>query len=639
VVDDAVIGVENVTRRLRTAGRNPPGGRARLVLDAILEVRSSVAYATLAVLLMFLPVLALTGVAGRLFGPLALAYVAAVVASLAVALTVTPALSLLLLRGRETGEGPVPDPPAVRWSRAFYLRLLAPALRAPKTAMAAGLLATLAGAAVVPSLGLSFLPDLREGHLILHMVAAPGSSLRESQRLGIRITGELKRIPGVRSVASQIGRAEAGEDTAGPHYSEIHVDLEPGLDGAAQRTVEGRIREVIAGFPGPAFSLKSFLTERIEEVISGFTAPVVVNVVGTDLDRIEATARAVARELAEVRGARDVQQAAPAGLPQMTVALRSIDLRHWGLDPVEVLESVRTAYQGDTVGQTYRGNAVFNVVVILDGRTRERLSTVGDLPLRTPGGRYIRLAQVADIYESTGRYQVQHQGAQRVQAVTANVVGRDVAGFVTAAKRKIAKDVQLPSGVYITFAGAAEAQAAARRDLTVHAALAGFGIVVLLAIVTGSGANLVLVLVNLPFAFVGGVAAVALAGGTLSLGSIVGFVTLSGISLRNSVMMIAHYEQMVTRDGRAWNTATAAEGAADRMVPILMTSLVTGLGLLPLALGAGEPGREIEGPMAAVILGGLATSTVLNLLILPVLSLRYARFQHDDGDEAPRAAA
>jgi len=357
-------------------------------------------------------------------------------------------------------------------------------------------------------------------------------------------------------------------------------------------------------------------------------------VVGNDLDRIEATARAVSRELAEVRGARDVQQAAPAGLPQVTVALRSVDLRHWGLDAVEVLEAVRTAYQGDTVGQTYRGNAVFNVVVILDGRTRERLSNIGDLPLRTPGGRYVRLSQVADVYESTGRYQVQHQGAQRVQAVTANVVGRDVAGFVAAAKRKIAKEVRLPAGVYVTFAGAAEAQARARRDLLFHTALAGFGILVLLAIVTGSAANLVLVLANLPFAFVGGVAAAVLAGGTLSLGSVVGFVTLSGISLRNSVMMIAHYEQMVSGEGRPWDAATTYEGAADRMVPILMTSLVTGLGLLPLALGAGEPGREIEGPMAAVILGGLVTSTVLNLLILPLLALRYARFGREEGVRA-----
>ncbi|WP_342105084.1 efflux RND transporter permease subunit [Methylobacterium sp. SI9] len=626
VVDDAVIGVENASRRLRAARAEGRGG-ARVVLGAMLEVRSSVAYATLAVLLMFLPVLALTGVAGRLFGPLALAYIAAVVASLLVALTVTPALALLLLGGRSGAGEAAREPPVVRWSRAGYLGLLTRIARVPRLVMLASVLITLGGAAILPTLGAVFLPDLREGHMILHMVAVPGTALQESQRLSGLVTADLKAIPGVRAVAAQIGRAEAGEDTAGPHYSEIHIDLEPGLDGAAQRQVEAAIRTLIAGFPGAAFSLKSFLTERIEETVSGYTAPVVVNVVGSDLDRIEAAARSVARELAEVKGAQDVQQAAPAGLPQVTVALRPVDLRHWGLDPVEVLEAVRTAYQGDVVGQSYRGNAVVNVLVILDAQVRGRLSAVGDLPLRAPGGRYVRLSQVADVYESAGRYQVQHLGAQRMQAVTANVAGRDVAAFVAAAKRKIAREVRLPEGVYVTFSGAAEAQAAARRDLLFHAALAGFGIVVLLAIVTGSAANLILVLVNLPFAFVGGVAAAALTGGVLSLGSIVGFVTLAGISLRNSVMMIAHYEQMVNRDGRPWNAATAAEGAADRMVPILMTSLVTGLGLLPLALGAGEPGREIEGPMALVILGGLVSSTILNLLVLPVLAERFARFR------------
>lgn len=638
VVDDAVIGVENVVRRLRErrlAGDRTPA--ARIVLDAVLEVRTAVAYATVAVLLVFLPVLALSGVAGRLFGPLALAYIFAVLASLGVALTVTPALALLLLGrrgqraedGAEDGVREPREPPLMVWSRARYGALLARIGRHPRAVIAGAALVTLGGAALLPTLGGTFLPDLKEGHLILHMAGAPGTSLQESQRLGVRITAELRQIPGIRAVAAQIGRAEAGQDTAGTHYSEIHVDLDQGLDGAAQRRVEARIRALAAGFPGAAFSLKTFLTERIEETVSGYTAPVVVNLVGNDLDRIEAAARAVARELAEVRGARDVQQASPAGMPQITASLRPADLRHWGLDAIEVLETVRTAYQGDVVGQTYVGNAVFNVLVNLDERARGRLSGLGELPLRTPGGRYIRLAQVADIYETTGRYQVQHQGAQRVQAVTANVVGRDVAGFVAAAKRKIAKEVQLPEGVYVAFAGSAEAQTQARRDLLIASGAAGLGIVLLLAVVTGSGANLALVLVNLPLAFVGGVAAVAATGGVLSLGSIVGFVTLFGISLRNTIMMIAHYEHLVTVEGRPWTEGTAILGAADRLVPILMTSLVTGLGLMPLALGAGEPGREIEGPMAIVILGGLVSSTVLNLLILPGLALRFARFGAD----------
>ena len=638
VVDDAVIGVENVVRRLREARRLGLTTPARVVVrDAILEVRASVAYATVAVLLVFLPVLALTGVAGRLFGPLALAYILAVLASLLVALTVTPALAVLLLARRT--RLPAADPPAMRASRRAYAGLLARISRSPRAVMAGGALATLVGAAALPFFGGAFLPDLKEGHLILHMALAPGTSLAESMRVGERLTQGLRAVPGVRAVAQQVGRAEAAQDTAGTHYSEIHIDLAPDLDGAAQGRAEAGIRALTAATPGAAFSLKTFLTERIEETVSGYTAPVVVNVYGADLDRIEAAARGVARELGEVRGAADVQMQSPAGLPQVTIGLRGSDLRHWGLDAVEVLEVVRTAYQGDVVGQAYEGNAVFNVIVLLDRGTRGRLSAIGDLPLRTPGGTYIRLAQVADVYESAGRYAIQHAGARRVQAVTANVVGRDVASFVEAARRKIAREVALPAGVYVGFAGAAEAQARARRDLAVYAGLAGLGIVLLLAVVTGSGANLALVLANLPFAFVGGVLAVAATGAVVSLGSIVGFVTLFGISLRNAIMMIAHWEHLVRAEGRRWDAGAAIEGAADRLVPILMTSLVTGLGLLPLALGAGEPGREIEGPMALVILGGLVSSTLLNLLVLPTLALRYGRFDAGPGAREARAEA
>ncbi|MBD8908471.1 efflux RND transporter permease subunit [Methylorubrum zatmanii] len=626
VVDDAVIGVENVMRRLRENRRSgSPRPGARVVRDAFLEVRVSVAYATFAVLLVFLPVLALTDVSGRLFGPLALAYILAVLTSLVVALTVTPALARLLLAGRE--NLPVQDPPVTRLLRRLYTRGLTRLDRHPRLVIGASLVTMLAGGALLPFFGGAFLPDLKEGHLILHMASAPGTSLQETLRLGAHVTAGLKAVPGVRAVAQQVGRAEAGYDLGGTHDSEIHIDLEPGLDGAAQERAEAGIRALMAATPGASFSLKTFLTERIEEVVSGFTAPVVVSLYGTDLDRIEAAARDVARELAEVRGAADVQLKSPPGLPQITVSLRQADLRHWGLDPIEVLEIVRTAYQGDIVGQAYEGNAVFNVVVALDRAARTRVSTLGDLPLKTPSGSYIRLAHVAEVYETSGRYAVGHVGAQRVRVVTANVEGRDVASFTEAAKRKIAREVTLPAGVYVGFGGAAEAQARARQDLALYTGLAGLGIVLLLAMVTGSFANLALVLVNMPFAFVGGVLAVGATGAVISLGSIVGFVTLFGISLRNTIMMIAHYEHLVLVEGRAWNAAAAIEGAADRLVPILMTSLVTGLGLLPLALGAGEPGREIEGPMAQVILGGLATSTVLNLAVLPVLAWRFARFR------------
>lgn len=627
VVDDAVIGVENVLRRLRENRRaTAPKPETRVVLDAFLEVRTAVAYATFAVLLVFVPVLALSGIAGRLFGPLGIAYIFAVLASLAVALTVTPALSMLLLAGR-SGEHRLHEPPAVRWSRRCYLALLRRIGRFPKLVMTAAAALTIAGAAMLPFFGGTFLPDLREGHLILHVSAIPGTSLDESLRIGKLMTDTLRHIPGIRRVAQHAGRAEAGIDTVGPHSSEFEVDLEPGLSGQAQSAAEARIRAALADFPGVSFSSKTYLTERVEETVSGFTAAVVINIYGPDLDSLDRAARDVARELDEVGGAADVQRRSPPGMPQVNVTLRPTDLQRWGLDAVEVLELVRTAYQGDIVGQGYEGNAVFNIIVILDAPARARLTQIGELPVRTPSGAYVLLKQIADVYETSGRYQIQHQNAQRVQTVTANVSGRDLESFVAAAKRKLVREVTLPPGAHVEFAGAAEAQARSRRDLIVNSLLAGTGIVVLLSMVTGHLRNLLLVMINLPFAFVGGVFALALTGGLLSLGSMVGFVTLFGITLRNSILMISHYEHLVLVDGRVWGPETAIEGAADRLVPILMTSLVTGLGLLPLAIGAGEPGREIEGPMAIVILGGLITSMALSLLVLPTLALRYARFK------------
>lgn len=627
VVDDAVIGVENVVRRLRENRRSrEPRVEAHVVVDAILEVRIAVVYATFAVLLVFFPILALSGVAGRLFGPLGTAYIFAVLASLAVSLTVAPALSMLLLVGRaaRTQER---EPPLARWFRRRYEALLSRIGRFPRLVIATAVLLTVAGAGVLPLFGGTFLPDLREGHLILHVSAIPGTSLDESLRIGKLITDALRTIPGVRSVAQHAGRAEAGIDTVGPHYSEFEVDLEPGLSGQEQEAAERRIRDALDKFPGVTFSIKAYLTERIEETVSGFTAALIVNVYGSDLDSLESAARDVVREVGEVPGAIDVQQQSPPGMPQVNVALRLSDLQKWGLDAVEVLELIRTAYQGDVVGQGYEGNVVFNVIVNLDAHVRARLTQIADMPIRTPSGAYILLKQVADVYETSGRYEVLHRATQRVQTVTANVSGRDLESFVADARTKIAHEVKLSAGAHVEFAGAAEAQARSRRDLLRNSLLAATGIVLLLSVVTGHWRNLTLVLINLSFAFVGGVLAVALTGGLLSLGSMVGFVTVFGITLRNSILMVSHYERLIALEGRAWGLETAIEGAADRLVPILMTSLVTGLGLLPLAIGAGEPGREIEGPMAIVILGGLMTSMALNLLVLPTLALRYARFE------------
>jgi Cu/Ag efflux pump CusA len=464
------------------------------------------------------------------------------------------------------------------------------------------------------------------------MSAVPGTSIEQSLAVGERVAETLRQVPLVRSVGQRVGRAEKAEDTWGTHYSELEVDL-AARTGEEMEQAEAGIHRALSQFAGVNFSSKTFLAERIEETLSGFSGEVAVSIFGDDLDVLDARAQAVAGVLAAVPGAADVQIASPPGMPQLTIRLRKDDLERWGFDAVDVLETVRAAYQGDVVGQAYRGNQVFDVIGILDRESRNGIAAVGNLPLRSPGGAFVALGDIADIVQAKGRYQVLHEGAQRVQTVVANVAGNDVAAFVAAAKAALASKLPPQAGTWLQFSGTVEAQAQTRRDLVLNSGIMAVGIVVLLSIVARNWRNLLLILANLPFALVGGALAVFATGGMLSLGGMVGFITLFGVSLRNSILMIAHYEHLVTMEGAPWNLETAIRGAADRLTPILMTSIVTGLGVLPLALGMNDPGREVEGPMAVVILGGLLTSMTLNLIVLPTLALRFGRFQRLEDDD------
>ncbi len=620
VVDDAVIDVENILRRLRENQRTArPQPAFRVVLTASLEVRSAVVFATFAVALVFVPVMTLSGLAGRMFAPLGAAYIAAVLASLLVAVTVTPALSLVLLRPGSYGSE---ESPLARWLHRNYGRVLRGVERHRRAVVALVVLATLAGAAVVPFLEGGFLPELQEKHLILHVTMAPGTSLAASARLGINITHVLLELPGIRAASQMIGRASFTE-VHGPQVSEIQIRLNPDANTSA---VKRSIEQAVAGMPGASFSVNSFFSERVEETLSGYTAPVVVDLFGEDRDALDRAAQTVSRTLSSLRGATGVQLPAPPATPEIALRLRPDDLRRHGLNPVAALDAVRVAYRGERVGQIHEGSRTTDVVVILAPARRHEPTLIGRLPLRAPGEHVVQLAQVADIYPASGRSLILHEGARRVQIVTCDVRGRSVSGFVADARAAIEKPGVLPAGIVAHFAGSAQAQTRARRDLLVHGLMAGAGIVLLLSIVLGHRNNLALVLVNLPFALIGGVAVVTVFGGDVSLGALVGFVTVFGITLRNSIMLLSHYEHLVTTEEQAWTPETSVRGAMERLVPILMTALVTGLGLLPLALAYGTAGREIEGPMAVVILGGLATSTALNLLVLPTLALRWARW-------------
>ena len=623
VVDDAIIDVENILRRLReNHALAKPVSAMRVVLKASIEVRSAVVFATFIVALVFLPVLTLSGVAGKLFAPMGIAYILAILASLVVALTVTPALAYVLLANRPLQKG---EPRLVRGLKARYSILLSRVEHRSKMIISIIAVLCVAALAILPFLNSSFIPEMREGHYIVHMAAAPGTSLAESMRIGRKITLALSNIPGVRLVAQRAGRAAEVVDPVDVNTSEFEVDLNT-LSGKQQARVLADIQRTLAHFPGLATSANTFLTERIDETISGFTAPVVVNIFGNNLDVLDAKAQEIARILKTIPGAVGVSVLAPPGTPQLDIRLRQDQLTRFGFDPVDVLDTIQAAYKGVNVAQVYTGSQVHDVAVSLSPASRQSPAQVGLLTMRNPQGVIVPLKQLADIYQSSGRFQIQHTGGQRLQTVTSGVRGRAISAFVAEAQARIKRDVVFPSGTYAVFAGEAQAAAKSQHDLLVNAALAGAGIVLLLFMALRSTRALLLVLVNLPFALVGGVMMVLITGGDLTLGSLIGFVTLFGITLRNSIMLISHFQHLVTREGMVWNSAAAKRGASERLVPIIMTALVTGLGLLPLALYSGAPGNEIEGPMALVILGGLITSTILNLLVLPTLALRFGRF-------------
>jgi CzcA family heavy metal efflux pump len=628
VVDDAVIDVENIVRRLReNRARRAPRPPLRVVLDASLEVRGVVVYATSVVALIFLPLLTLSGLAGSFFAPLGLAYLLAVGVSLAVALTVTPALSLLFL-----GGGGAESPPRLQgWLKARYRSFLSARMGRPAPPIVGAAVLALAALAALPLLGGGFLPQFREGHLVLQVSEAPGASLDELLRVGRSLSDALLAIPGIATVEQQVGRAEQGEDTWGPNRSELHVELDPAaLDREAQVTAQ--VEALLASTPGLQAEVLTFLGDRISETLTGETAPVVLNLFGTDLAALDATAARIARVLATVPGASEVRVKAPPGAPTLAIALRPERLAEFGFLPVDVLEAVHTAYQGEVVAQVHHPNHAEDVVVTLQASERTAPDSIGQLLVRSASGALLPLGELADLTAGEGRLVILHEGGRRRQTITCVPRGRDVAPFVADAERTLRAGVDLPPGTYLEFGGTAQAQAAAERELLLDCGMAGLGILVLLWLAFRNARSVALVLANVPFGLVGGVLAVAAISwlgaesAGLSMGSLVGFVTLFGITMRNSIMLISHYQHLVDAEGETWGLDAAVRGATDRVVPILMTALVTGLGLLPLALGAGSAGREIEGPMAIVILGGLASSTALNLLVLPPLALRFGRF-------------
>jgi CzcA family heavy metal efflux pump len=621
LVDDAIIGIENILRRMRANARlTAPLPRLNVIRDASLEVRGPVIYATVVVIAVFLPELFTSSVQGKFVGPLALAFILAVLASLLVAMTAAPALCALLLRDSDAHE----ESGWLIRLKHWQVRMIAlVARRFRPIAIVLGILIVVALAAL-PYLGGTFMPDFREGHFVIQASSSvPGTSLQEMLQVGKRISADVLALPYIKSVEQQVGRAELGEDTWGPHRSEFHIELKP--DATVDQSVaQAELRAIVEKYPGLQSEVVTFLGDRISESLSGETAQVAIKVFGDDLDSLDRVGDGVAAALGKVSGIVDLQFKRQSGTPALAIDTSPPALSAAGLNQQQVLDAIEMTYAGVTVGQTFSGTRTVNTVVLLPEALRQKPEQLGQLMISSPLGA-VPLSQVARIHAAQDRYSIEHDSGQRRISVTYNVKGRSLQDVETDAKAAIARTVTLPTGVFLQFTGAAEAEKQTQNQLTLYSVLALAVIVMILLMAFHWRINTWLVMANLPFSLIGSVAAIALSGIGLSLGTVVGLVTVFGVSARNAILQLAHYEHLVEHEGSAWTMELVLRGANERLIPILMTAAVTALGLAPLAFGIHRPGQEIEGPMAITVLGGLVSSTLLNLLVLPALAQRFVR--------------
>ncbi|MFN0178081.1 MAG: efflux RND transporter permease subunit [Gemmatimonadales bacterium] len=619
IVDDAIIDVENIARRLRLNRLVPsPRSAFAVVLDASLEVRSAVVYASLIVILIFLPVYFLGGLAGTFFRPLALSYTLAIASSLLVALLVTPVLCLLLLRGVEAAPK---ETRFLHWLRNRY-RALLPAMLDRSPRLIPGLAAVLVVAvAVGPFLGQEFLPRFKEYDFLMHWVEKPGTSLDAMRRITIRASQELRAIPGVRNFGAHLGRAEVADEVVGANFTELWVSIDPKVDYDA--TV-ATIQAAVDGYPGLVRDLLTYLRERIKEVLSGTSATLVVRLFGPDLDSLRSAAAGVAKGLGSIPGIADLKVQQQVLVPHIAVRFRPELADRYGFTAGEVRRQIATLVRGTKVGEIYDQQQAFDVVVWGVPGVRRDLVTIRDLRLASPTGGLVPLSRLADVAIEPTPNEITREGASRKLDITANVRGRDLGSVAQDVERAV-RAMSFPAGTHPEFLGEYQARQEASRSLMGLALFSLIGIFLILQVDFGSTRMATLVFASLPFALIGGVAAVLVSGGSLSLGSLVGFVTVLGIAARNGIMLVSHYRHLEQAEGMPFGRELVVRGAEERLSPILMTALATGLALVPLIAAGSRPGHEIEHPMAVVILGGLITSTLLNLFLMPALYLRFGR--------------
>jgi CzcA family heavy metal efflux pump len=628
LVDDAIIDVENVVRRLRENSRLPESEQLSaldVVYKASREIRGSVVFATLIVILVFLPLFALESVEGRLLWPIGFAYIIALIASLAVALTVTPALcSVLLPRAKSILKGH--EPWLIRILKKLYRPSLSFSLNHAWVVLSASALLLMAAAVGVSHMGRSFLPEFNEGSLTVGAVTIPGTSLAESDQLGSALEKILLTVPEVRSTGRRTGREELDEHVQSVESAEIDVDLQMG--SRSKEEVLQEIRDKVSVLPGTNVSVGQPISHRIDHMLSGTLANIAVKVFGDDLRELRLIAKQVQTEMSTVPGVVDLSMEQQTDIPTLRIRADPALAARYGLRAGEVSDRIETVLVGREVGRLLEGQVSFPVVAKYDdvrrkGEGEDILGGVREVLLDTPSGPRVPLESVATIQEDRSPNFIMREGVQRRIVVQCNVAGRDLRGTVQEIQGRVAKAIKLPQGYRIEYGGQFESAERAYQRLLLLGGGVIVGIFLLLGMAFGSYKDALIIMLNLPLALVGGVAGVYLTGGVLSLASLVGFITLFGIATRNGIMLISHVRDL--RDHEVQFRQAVVQGATERLAPILMTALAAGLALVPIAMGMGKPGSEIQAPMAIVIFCGLLTSTALNMVVVPAAYFRFRR--------------
>jgi CzcA family heavy metal efflux pump len=633
VVDDAIIDIENISRRLRL--ERAAGGRrstASVILEASLEVRGAIIYATFIDVVALLPVLLIEGLSGAFFRPLAIAYGLAVLASLLVALTVTPALGLILLSNApvERRRSPIADR-----LRDLYGRVLGRLIRSARPAFAAVAVVALAGIAVVPQLGSSLFPEFKERDFLMHWVTTPGTSRPEEARIVLAASRELRAIPGVRNFGSHIGQALQGEEIAGVDFGENWISIDPSVD--YDETVEA-IDEVAQGYPGMFRNVETYLNERIDEVLTGSSDAIAVRVFGPDLAVLRDKAAEIESTLAKIPGIDGPHRDLLVEIPQIQVEVDLAAAQRYGIKPGDVRRAAATFMSGEEVGDIFHDGKAYDVQVWTVPTARNSLSDIQNMPIDTPSGTPVRLADVASVKIGPTPNSIVHENLTRRINIGANVQGRDLGAVVGDVKKAIDR-IDFPLGYHAELLGEFQERQAATDRLTLFGLGAAVMILLLLQASFGSWRLASMIFFTLPFALVGGLLAAFAGGGVIQLGSLVGLFTVFGIAARNGIMLINHFQHLEREENEPFGPALVIRGARERLSPILMTALATGLALVPLVIAGDLPGHEIEHPMAIVILGGLLTSTLLNLFVVPSLYLRFGRPRIGRGVSEPVVTA